>query len=176
MKKTAQGRRGRREGDRHHGGAACGEAMGVVVTAQCQWAARGFAAAFNPRGRPEARARGKRPAARQARGQGSTWLEVRHAHTGSLRSEATAAAGRRLLRLTFSFPTHGRAVSTLFFHRCPSGSHLAVGGGPSIRAAALHHLNIAHEICCAATAVASQAPSKLKTNQALAARQWSAAL
>jgi hypothetical protein len=83
---------------------------------------------------------------------------------------------RRLLHLTFSFPTHGRAGSTLFFHRRPSGSRLAVGDGPSIRAAALHHLDIAHEFQCAATAVAAQAPSKLKTNQALAARQWSAAL
>ena len=87
--------------------------------AQRQWAARGIAAAFNPRRRHKARAGGKRPAARQPCGQGSRWLEVRHAHTGSLHSEATAAAKWRLLHLTFSFPTHGRAGSTLFFHRQP---------------------------------------------------------
>ena len=170
------GRRGRREGDHHHGGAACGKASEGWSWRRANESRGGTAAAFNPRCRHKARARGNRPAARQPCGQGSRWLEVRHAHTGSLHSEATAAAMWRLLRLTFSFPTHGRAGSTLFFHRRPSGSRLAVGDGPSIRAAALHHLDIAHEFQCAATAVAAQAPSKLKTNQALAARQWSAAL
>jgi hypothetical protein len=65
---------------------------------------------------------------------------VRHAQTDSLRSEATATGKGCLPRLTFSFPHHGRACSTLFFHRWYDSNRLTLGGDPSVETAALHHL------------------------------------
>jgi hypothetical protein len=64
----------------------------------------------------------------------------------------------------------------LFFHRRPLGSRLAVGGGPSLRATALHHLEHRARLTVRRHRVSSQVPSKLKANQALAAPLWSAAL
>ena len=77
----------------------------------------------------------ERMALRRAQGQ----LGGRHASDRLDSLRAAGAMERHPLRLSFSFPNHGRACSTLFFRHRLFGGRITLGSGPAHRPVALHH-------------------------------------
>jgi hypothetical protein len=66
-------------------------------------------------------------------GQGVGRQMGRHAGDRFASQRGSRCRQEHLLRLTFSFPHHGRACSTLFFHHRPLGGRLTLGGSPAHR-------------------------------------------